>query len=138
MIEYVCGFAFNAHYRHVALIQKEKPEWQKGLLNGIGGKVEVGETVSEAMEREFEEEAGINISKDKWKYFASIQGVDWKVYFFETVTQDIKNIISKTSEIVGLYPVNTIQALDTIPNLKWLIPMCLDSNHNFARSTALN
>lgn len=43
---YVAGFLFGPMPRHnyVALIRKNKPDWQKGKLNGIGGKVEAGET----------------------------------------------------------------------------------------------
>jgi hypothetical protein len=39
-MEYVCGFMFANDFTEVALIRKNKPEWQRGKLNGIGGKVE--------------------------------------------------------------------------------------------------
>jgi len=38
--KYVCGFLFDMAFKHVALINKVRPDWQKGKLNGIGGKVE--------------------------------------------------------------------------------------------------
>lgn len=34
MIKYVCGFMFNEDYSEVLLINKNKPEWQKGKKNG--------------------------------------------------------------------------------------------------------
>lgn len=52
----VVGFAFDDKLLNVALIKKKKPEWQKGYLNGVGGKVKDGEGYHEAMTREFEEE----------------------------------------------------------------------------------
>ncbi len=58
MQEYVCGFMFSPDKKQVALIRKTKPEWQKDLLNGIGGKIESGESPHEAMVREFYEESG--------------------------------------------------------------------------------
>ena len=83
-VSYVCGFLFTdpdaaqSHLLQVLLIRKLRPAWQKGYLNGIGGKIEPGETPLEAMNREFEEEAGI--SGLNWKndaiihFFSSHQG----------------------------------------------------------------
>ena len=44
MMKYVAGFLFSNDYKYVALIKKEKPAWQKGKLNAIGGKIELGES----------------------------------------------------------------------------------------------
>ena len=40
---YVLGFAFSKSGQMVLLIWKNKPEWQRGKMNGIGGKIELGE-----------------------------------------------------------------------------------------------
>lgn len=45
-------------YRRVALIKKERPEWQKGLYNFPGGHVEEGEGSLPCVIREFMEETG--------------------------------------------------------------------------------
>ena len=42
--KYVLGFIFNKDKTKIALIRKDRPEWQKGLLNAVGGKVEADET----------------------------------------------------------------------------------------------
>ena len=42
--EYVAGFLFSRDGSLLALILKNKPDWQKGKLNAIGGKIEDGET----------------------------------------------------------------------------------------------
>lgn len=54
---YTLTFAF--HDKYVLLIRKAKPDWQAGLLNGIGGKVEFGEGILQATRREFYEETGL-------------------------------------------------------------------------------
>lgn len=56
--EYVLGFAF--HQSRVLMIRKERPEFMKGKSNGIGGKIEPGETPLAAMIRECREEAGLD------------------------------------------------------------------------------
>lgn len=58
-LRFVCGFLFSPGLDSVALIRKNRPQWMLGRLNGIGGKIEPGETPWQAMCREFEEEAGV-------------------------------------------------------------------------------
>ena len=80
MTEYVAGFFTSPYGDQVALVRKEKPAWQKGRLNAIGGKIESGETPADAMRREFLEEAGLDVSD--WKHFVTLTGIrgDWRVY----------------------------------------------------------
>lgn len=49
-MDYVLGFVFFKN--NVLLMLKQKPDWQKGLWNGIGGKIESNEPAIEAMRRE--------------------------------------------------------------------------------------
>ena len=57
-VEYVLGFMFNEAESKVLLVWKNRPAWQAGKLNGVGGKIEAGETPVQAMNREFAEETG--------------------------------------------------------------------------------
>ena len=69
----------------VALIRKNRPAWQKGKLNGIGGHIEqTDKTPYDAMVREFEEETGFSEYTCFWYEFASLEGESYKVYFFYT------------------------------------------------------
>jgi 8-oxo-dGTP diphosphatase len=138
MTKYVCGFLFDSTFKTVALITKNKPEWQKGKLNGIGGKIEGSELPREAMQREFKEETGLYIWEYEWTPIAEISGEDWIVYFFYSWSSDISNIKSMEEEKVALYNVTAVQDLDAIPNIKWLIPMCLDCHHKYAECKTLN
>ncbi len=57
MTEYtfmVCGLVFNSDQSKIALILKNRPKFLAGKMNGIGGKVEIGEGHAESMSREFE------------------------------------------------------------------------------------
>lgn len=64
--EYCVGFAFYG--TDVILIRKAKPAFQKGLLNGVGGKIELGENAFIAMVREFYEETKTMTFINQWKY----------------------------------------------------------------------
>jgi len=75
MINYVAGFCFSTDSKYVALIRKNRPKWQAGKLNGIGGHVELTDTnPRETMVREFKEETGLAIPYNKWENFVILIG----------------------------------------------------------------
>lgn len=127
--DYVAGFLFDETKEKVALIRKISPAWQKGYLNGIGGKVEIGEKVPDAMVREFEEETGSRI--ETWKQFCILSGDDYTVSFFWAIG-DLDALESVEEEEVEIHDVDSLFDLKIIPNLLWLIPMALDPNASFA------
>ena len=121
--EYVTGFLFDDHEELVVLVRKNRPEWQAGKFNGVGGKLEPGETPAEAMRREFREEAGVDVQE--WTHFITIFGKDFKVHFFYAHTPLITQVKTMTDEMIMVYPVNAIgQDYDEVVcNLRWLVPM---------------
>ncbi len=68
MTHYTLGFLFNKTRDHVVLIRRAKKDWQQGLLNGIGGHIEPGESVVGCMGREFREETGTNLPTTYWHH----------------------------------------------------------------------
>ena len=122
--EYVVGFLFDVHKAQVLLIEKQRPAWQHGRLNGIGGHIEPGETPLAAMRREFKEEAGLDIAD--WELAVVMTGKMWKVYFF-SASGDVFRARAQTDERVGV-EWSRILPLNVLPNLRWLIPLCLDSD----------
>jgi 8-oxo-dGTP diphosphatase len=128
MIEYCLGFAFDDEYESVLLIEKAKPLWQKGFFNGVGGKLELGETPEEAMQREFLEETGIHSTK--WTGFGTLGGREWTIHLFaKTFTLYNLNKAVQMEEEVP-YVVNLKQEFPRIlkiTNLTWLVPMAIDS-----------
>jgi 8-oxo-dGTP diphosphatase len=152
MIQYVAGFLFSKTHDYVVLIEKNRPEWQRGLLNGVGGKIEKhdkdcsvvnkigdlgvcycsGETPHDAMVREFLEETGVEIPE--WKQFTTLTGSGFQVNFFCAFAHvdTLAKCVSRTDERVGYYRLNGLEALKTTPNIKWLIPMALSMEHDTA------
>ena len=63
---YVLGFAFNLLGTRVVLIEKNRPAFQKGYLNGIGGITKY-EALQDAMVREFKEETGLETETGAWQ-----------------------------------------------------------------------
>jgi 8-oxo-dGTP diphosphatase len=133
MTEYVLGFAFTEDYsgfNRVMLIQKTKPEWQAGKLNGIGGKIEIGETPHRAMAREFFEEAGLASLPTAWLRFAITEFDNCKVHCFVTHWEwkIFKRAYSKTEEKIRSFQIDErffekLSEANAVPNLHWLIPM---------------
>lgn len=63
------------------MIRKNRPEWQAGRLNGVGGKVETTDADGHAaMVREFTEETGVLVPT--WHHFASLTWEEGVVRFF--------------------------------------------------------
>ena len=123
--DYVVGFLFRLGGDEVALIRKNKPAWQKGLLNGVGGKIEDDELPINAMIREFEEEAGPYIIN--WRCFAVMTLKDGgQIYFYES--REEVEIESKTEEEVSWYPIAHLRQYGVLQNLNWLVPLALDKD----------
>jgi 8-oxo-dGTP diphosphatase len=128
MTYYVLGFAFSHEFnggKQVLLIRKTKPVWMKGLVNGIGGKIEPNETVLPAMVREFREECGIETEGTEWIQFACLAFPDAVVYCHAvSLTWDrFKTAATKTEEEVVKVLVDMVWCEEPMDNLAWLIPM---------------
>lgn len=124
MTTYVVGFLFSSDLKRVALVKKNRPEWQAGLLNGIGGKIESGETPLDAMTREFQEEAGVLITQ--WKHFANMSEDDQFALDMFATAGDVDLVATKTDELVDVYDVADIQKLNTVENIPWLLLLAVD------------
>lgn len=124
---YVCGFLFKGH--QVLLVEKKNPEWQRGLLNGIGGKVENYETSDAAMTREFEEETGLRVTD--FELFATEHNTQTScVYFYRARVPVVHDWISPSkndaSEPLYWIDASKLGAYTAVGNLSWLIPLALD------------
>jgi len=85
MQKYCLGFLFYSN--SVLLIEKLKPDWQKGKLNGIGGHVEENETPDYSMIREFKEETSLDLPIE-WDFRGKILGPDYEVYLYSCQYED--------------------------------------------------
>ncbi len=129
MNRYVVGFAFTPERQSVLLVRKSRPEWQNGYLNGIGGKIESGETHLEAMNRECLEETGLHFS---WVYRGIMAGINKDGNPFEChiyyAYGDIHQFQQKEDELLGVYPVQSLKGEKMVENLHWLIPFGISND----------
>lgn len=112
-------FSFDGSHPEVVLIRKNRPAWQAGKLNGVGGKLEGAETPEQAMRREFFEEAGVEITD--WKPVAEMAFHDAVVHVFASKSPEILRVLSMTDEPIDIVDVR--RSWDVVPNLRWLLPM---------------
>lgn len=127
MNKYVLGFAFFKKW--VLLIEKKRPEWQKGLLNGVGGEMENNEPPAQAMHREFKEETGIDIPLPNcvWKHVITLVSTEYDsiVYVFRVKFEfDFTSMLKQTDERSHLCEVGNMYK-PVVPDLNWMIPLML-------------
>lgn len=133
MNNYVVGFLFSTDENPiVTLIKKERPEWQKGLWNGVGGHIEQDENPIQAMIREFTEETGLLVRE--WKNFITINYENCIVWFFmaKRSSDFVLRARTITDEKIMFFNIKNLP--ETIPNLHWLIPLALDPYIGFTQS----
>ena len=95
--------------KEILLLKKNNPDWQKGLYNGIGGKVELNTTPLETIIKKCQEELGVNILN--WIELdseISSSGIEI-VYFLTTLNEgEIKKLQSQTDERAELFSINNL------------------------------
>lgn len=126
MTRYVLGFVISTSGR-VLLIRKQRPLWQRGKLNGIGGKVEGTESDAEAMVREFCEETGVRTVKGQWHHFATLEGSEYEVTCFVAYSNRIMQAAkSPTDETVETHLIADLPNQDTLHNVGYLVGIASD------------
>lgn len=127
LMKYVIGFMVKDAC--VLLIRKNKPEWQKGKLNGVGGKIEEGEKPIDAMVREFREETGMEHPWGLWRNTIVQTGKGYELNVFATLG-DIYQAMKTEEEALEIVSVRDIPHHNVIPNLCWMIPLSFDEEVN--------
>lgn len=124
MIHYVLGFAI--WQGNVLLIRKNRPDWQAGLYNGVGGKANVNEAWFQAMRREFLEETGIQTCLDDWTYRGTMTvGSIATVHIFSSKRIDITKYRNTTDEELSVVDMELVLSYKTLPSIKYLWPLIL-------------
>lgn len=122
-IKYVVGFAFDGD--QVLLIEKNRgPSFLIGKLNGVGGKVEEGESFIEAVEREFIEETACPINL-KWTYAIEIEYDNCIINFYycdTTLYRDNVPLIPEDEELYW-FDVNNSDKSKLVTNLNYILPL---------------
>lgn len=106
-MNYVVGIVTDGS--KILLLRKNNPDWQKGLYNGVGGKVDLDETPFEAIIRECQKEVGLEISN--WSEIETIplqSGVDL-TYFFAVIEEEkLKKAQSLQDERVEFFDIDNL------------------------------
>jgi len=123
---YCLGFMFSFDRRSVLLIEKQRPDWQAGLLNGIGGRVEQAEHVDASMVREFREETGITTVEADWLRFAALRQDEVFTVQCYLAMGDIYAAKTMTDERVLQVSLSDMEDHATVPNVRWLVPLARD------------
>ena len=138
MKRYVVTFLFDRQF-NVWLIEKQKPEWQKDCLNGIGGKIEPNENSLDAAVRELKEEAGVTIPKEDlyevgFMWGTNNDGSNFEVYIFTGITDE--TLSTQEEEKILKMPMNQVQFEKRIDNVPMLLHAChyrLTGKSNFSK-----
>ena len=125
MTEYVCGFMVTDDA--VALIERARPAWRRGRrLNGIGGRIEPGESPEQAIAREFYEEAGHWSVPGDWEHRVTLTGNGWRVYFLRASLPGVVDLPTAGDDPCVWVDTLSFGGRPVGPHLRWLIPLCLD------------
>ena len=128
MKKYVVAFIFTKDFEDIWLIEKQKPDWQKGYLNGIGGKIEEFESPFNAVHRELEEEAGIEQGLVYLTEVGKMIGTNNDSFLFEVIVftgnTDLE-LVTKEEEKIFCIPLDAMNRNTTIENVPSLIELCL-------------
>jgi 8-oxo-dGTP diphosphatase len=119
------GFALSPDRRSVLLLRKDRPAWQAGRWNGIGGKLEPGEDALAAMVREGVEEVGQAFA---WRPIARLRGSWGEVHVF--AAEGELRPRRRESEEPAVFPVEALFAPDGPPlassSVRVLVALALD------------
>lgn len=120
MKQYVIGIIFNNTVEKVLLIRKNRPKWQSGRLNGVGGKVEEIESSYEAMIRECQEECGLLLYN--WLLVDTYtDGVNFTIDYFIIKTPSIEKAETLTDELIEIWSIDNLQFTDVVePTLDFI------------------
>ena len=123
--KYTVSFIFNSNYSKVLLVHKLSPEWQKGRVNGVGGKYEQGETAAQCVARETEEETALVIPEKEWVYIGTIEQPQGDVGILAAQYAGPESDAKQSAhETIEWFPVDELPA-NCMKNLPFLIPLAL-------------
>jgi 8-oxo-dGTP diphosphatase len=129
MKKFTVGFLLTLDLEKVLLIHKIAPAWQKGKLNGLGGKIEPGEGAVTCFIREIEEESGILLEKKQVRLMGTLKGIDWQVYVFGAIYQgELFEPKVHEKEKIEWFEVANLPD-KCVPNLYWSIPFVRNELH---------
>ena len=106
-------------------VSKQRPDWQVGKLNGVGGKVEDDESPIDAIERECFEECGL--ITNNWVLIGTLaRDNDYIVYYYYANMDSIQEAFSKTDEEVVIVDLSDLDYATLVPPTDIYVRFCLN------------
>lgn len=122
---WVTGFVFWRD--QVLLVEKARPHWQAGRLNGVGGRCEPDEEPAQAMARECKEETGL--TGLTWTLKVVLHHQKGTVFFYVAAIPASALVAPRNrdrSEPLRFVPVAALP-YNVLANLRWIVPLCRDA-----------
>lgn len=122
MKKYVVGIVF--YENKIILIRKNRPTWQAGRLNGVGGKVKQYENFYDAMIRECHEEC--NLVLTSWAYLGLLTDIySYEVQYFRAFTSTLELVNSNTDENIEIFNISDLKYSEVVPPTDIFIRLAL-------------
>lgn len=129
------GFILSEDNKQVLLIHRQgrKNDYHSGKFNGLGGKMEPDESVSQCMQREIHEEAGITCTAMhlrgtvNWTDFGP-HGEDWLGFIFLIPTFSGTPKTTNEEGVLGWHPIDRLGELPMWPGDKHFLPLVFDAD----------
>lgn len=129
------GFILSLDRQQVLLIHRQgRPDdYHSGKFNGLGGKMKPNESVSQCMEREIHEEAGIRCTSMElrgtinWTDFGP-HDEDWLGFIFLITTFSGTVKTHNEEGILNWHPIDQLGDLPMWPGDKHFLPLVFDGD----------
>ncbi len=127
MKKYTLGLIFDQSLSQILLMHKTKPAFQVGKLNGLGGKIEEGETPEACIAREVREESGLNIKPAAWVRIGTTGGTNWTMEVFaHRYLGNLSDAKSLEAEQIEWFHINQLPTT-VLTNIPWMIAFAVET-----------
>ncbi|ASV44417.1 hypothetical protein PBI_SCTP2_402 [Salicola phage SCTP-2] len=122
-MQYVLNVIMNENRDRVLLIRKNRPKWQKGKYNFVGGKVEDNENEFEAVIRETKEECDLYIYP---QLIGTIKSNDFTVYVYRSIINNLYDVQQQTDESLAIFNEDSWDSLRKlgVENVSEILEIC--------------
>lgn len=133
-------FAFDEMNIEFLGVIKKKPDWQVGLINGIGGKMDDvdGGSLKACALREFREEAGIELDPSRMSEPVIIaSSATYRVSYHKVNLSDLEYThvmdrkVNDAGEQIVSVCLDQLFTRKTVPNLRWAAPFVAVYNNRY-------
>jgi len=129
------GFVMSADRRHTLLVHRNlrADDQHLGKYNGLGGKMEAGESIHQCMQREIKEEAGIICEEMvlrgtiNWTGFGP-QGEDWFGFIYRIERYSGEPFRQNKEGALLWFPVDELMSLPMWEGDRYFLPLVFDND----------